>query len=122
MPNCYASMDKKPLSPYHPLAYRSRLALDRHCVDRDSGLTRAKKLLDQDVKRLGCQILNSSTLLFHPLLLGPLLGPGALYTDVVYTNLARMKSRCPTRTCQALSSTVAWMWCTRRGRDSLARP
>mmetsp|Transcript_23950 Transcript_23950/g.55286 ORF Transcript_23950/g.55286 Transcript_23950/m.55286 type:complete len:154 (+) Transcript_23950:75-536(+) len=28
MPNCYASMDKKPLSPYHPLAYRSRLALD----------------------------------------------------------------------------------------------
>mmetsp|Transcript_49535 Transcript_49535/g.117923 ORF Transcript_49535/g.117923 Transcript_49535/m.117923 type:complete len:154 (-) Transcript_49535:69-530(-) len=28
LPNCYASMDNKPLSPYHPLAYRSRLALD----------------------------------------------------------------------------------------------
>eukprot|EP00427_Karlodinium_veneficum_P025110 CAMPEP_0169118746 /NCGR_PEP_ID=MMETSP1015-20121227/31165_1 /TAXON_ID=342587 /ORGANISM="Karlodinium micrum, Strain CCMP2283" /LENGTH=166 /DNA_ID=CAMNT_0009181535 /DNA_START=57 /DNA_END=557 /DNA_ORIENTATION=- len=28
MPHCYASMDKKPLLPYDPLSYRSRLAVD----------------------------------------------------------------------------------------------
>lgn len=28
MPYCYASMDKKPLVPYDPNAYRSRLAID----------------------------------------------------------------------------------------------
>mmetsp|Transcript_7696 Transcript_7696/g.16921 ORF Transcript_7696/g.16921 Transcript_7696/m.16921 type:complete len:168 (-) Transcript_7696:129-632(-) len=28
IPHCFASMDKKPLSPYNPSAYRSRLALD----------------------------------------------------------------------------------------------
>merc|ERR1719401_1305472 len=28
MPHCYASMDRKPLLPYDPLSYRSRLAVD----------------------------------------------------------------------------------------------
>merc|ERR1719146_582467 len=28
IPHCYASMDRKPLVPYHPSAHRSRLALD----------------------------------------------------------------------------------------------
>mmetsp|Transcript_20800 Transcript_20800/g.55062 ORF Transcript_20800/g.55062 Transcript_20800/m.55062 type:complete len:149 (-) Transcript_20800:211-657(-) len=28
VPHCYASMDKKPLMPYHPNAHRSRLAME----------------------------------------------------------------------------------------------
>mmetsp|Transcript_131890 Transcript_131890/g.246645 ORF Transcript_131890/g.246645 Transcript_131890/m.246645 type:complete len:164 (+) Transcript_131890:78-569(+) len=28
IPHCFASMDRKPLTPYDPLAYRSRLAVD----------------------------------------------------------------------------------------------
>lgn len=28
IPHCFASMDRKPLSPYNPLSYRSRLAID----------------------------------------------------------------------------------------------
>merc|ERR1719230_137878 len=28
IPHCYASMDRKPLTPYDPLSHRSRLAVD----------------------------------------------------------------------------------------------
>merc|ERR1719316_1199769 len=28
IPHCYASMDRKPLLPYHPNSHRSRLAID----------------------------------------------------------------------------------------------